>query len=136
NLGREALVFELLLDARRCKRTNSVRADQAACHDEAGQLVAGQKGFVKRRQLRDLRWIEMSHDGLRNFGLALLAKPRNDQPGMLLRPPVVIGVVQESGDRPAWLISVAATVTMCRPPHRRLDRPGVIPERGVLRPLV
>ena len=48
HLRGEALVLELLLDARGRERADAVGPDQAAGHDEAGQLVAGQQRLVER----------------------------------------------------------------------------------------
>ena len=136
DLGGEALVLELLLDARRGERADPVRADEAAGHDEAGQLVAGQQRLVERRQLGDIRRIVMGDDGLGDLGLALLAEPGDDPPRVLLGPAVVVGVVQQAGDGPPRLVGRAGAVAMRRPSHRRLDPPGMIPQRRAVRPLV
>ena len=136
DLGGEALVLELLLDARRSERVNAVGPNHAAGHHKACQLVAGQECLVERRQTGNRRRVEVGLDGLGDLRLALLAEPGDDQPRMLVGPAVVIGIVQQPRHRPPRLVGLAGTVTMSRPPHGRLDRPGMIPQRGAISPLV
>ena len=78
----------------------------------------------------------MGQDGLGDLGLPLLAEPGDDQPRMLVGPAVVVGVVQQPGDRPPRLVGLTGAVAMSRQPHGCLDGPGMVPQRGAVRPLV
>ena len=69
-------------------------------------------------------------------GLALFAEPGDDPPRVLFGPAIVVRVVQQTGDGPPWLIGRAGAVAMRRPSHRRLDPPGMIPQRRIVRPLL
>src|SRR5262245_4286591 len=78
----------------------------------------------------------MGDDGLGDLGLAPLAEPGDDQPRVLLGPSVIVGVVQEPGDRPSRLVGRAGAVSMRRPSHRRFDPARMVSQRRAVRPLV
>src|SRR5579864_5763113 len=68
--------------------------------------------------------------------LAALAEPRDDAIRMLLGPLLVVGIVEQAGDRPGGFVARACTVAMRRPPHDGLDRACVISQRSTERPFV
>ena len=72
-----------------------IRADHAAGHHKAGELVAGEKSLIQCGQLGSFRRVKVGHDSLGYCRLVLFPQPRDDQLRMLIGPPVVIGVVQQ-----------------------------------------
>ena len=128
DLRRKALVLQFLLDARWGERADAIGADEAAGHDEAGQLVAGEQGLVESGQLGDFRAAsKWATTAWAISGSPCSRSQRDDPPRVLFGPSVVVGVVHKPGHRPSRLVGRAGAVAMRGPSHRRLDPRGMVP---------
>ena len=130
----EALVLEPLDHRARLQGGDPAGPHQAAGHDEAGDLVAGQERPVEGGLVGHVPAGVVGGDGVRDGLLTALAQPGDDAVRVIVRPLLVIGVVQHAGDAPGVLLGGAGAVAVRGRAHDQLDRPGVAPERVSLGP--